>query len=380
VLNLITLNGWLAVVAFLALAAACIGADLAVQRRLEPLPHRAVPPRGAGLAGVLATWESLSLRRRLAIADFHRRRLPETARQAAEREAHSLDEHLAGRARRESTAGGAGPTGFAGGSGGGILLALGLVAVGLTGIAGLLVAGALVPAAVILAVLDVGANCDPWCLASGAGGLGGSADPDEEEEEEEEEDCAGERRGVLEAQSRVDTYQAQLEHYGRQLEAMRPEAERLAQEAAALGAAARNELMLHAAWDAVYRIVSTLTGGFSGAVGMLSGDAGAVGGTALGELPGGDLPLLDAATFAQRLNQYYQIIQGDMSTLETLADAEGLTDVQRFLDKMRELGSLGARGAQIANQMDEIKVDQDHWKEELERRRQALRECEESVG
>ena len=394
----ITVSGWLPLVAFLVLAGGCIGVDLYLLRTSGPGLHRTPPARAPGLAGLRDTWTLASQRRRLAFADFYRRQAPEAATHPAALEADRLEQQLAasrpaGSTRPGasqppdseaggSTPGAAGSTGSGGGGGGGMLLLLGLVGVGLMGTAAAMAyAGALLPTALILAALDVGSNCDPWCLGSGAGGLGGSADPsDEEEEEEEEEDCAGERRGVLEAQSRVDTYQAQLDAYAEQLNKMKPEAERLAQEAAALATTARNELMLHAAWDAVYRIVSNLAGGFSTVLGMAGGDPGAVAGVGLGELPGGDLPLLDAADFARRLHQYYQIIQGDLSSLRELADAEGLTNVQRFLDKMAELGSLGARGAQIANEMAEIKVDQDQWNEELEKRKEALRACEESVG
>lgn len=89
--NAITLSGWLAVVAFFALVATCIGADLAVQRRLEPLAHRIMPPRAPGLAGLRDAWEFLKLRRGLAIADFHWR-LAEPVYEMAGQEANFLDE------------------------------------------------------------------------------------------------------------------------------------------------------------------------------------------------------------------------------------------------------------------------------------------------
>lgn len=67
-LNAITLNGWLAVLAFFALAAACIGADLYILRKLEPAPHRTTPPRVTGLAGLRAGWDFAVDRRALAFA------------------------------------------------------------------------------------------------------------------------------------------------------------------------------------------------------------------------------------------------------------------------------------------------------------------------
>lgn len=186
-LNAISFSGWLPLVAFLALGAACIGADIYVLRKLEPAPHRTPPARAPGLAGLRLAWEFLTVRRGLAIADFHRRRLPEVTRQAAGQQADFLDQSLAAfhpPARADSAPTGTGPPPGPtpptdpGGVGGGMLLVLSLLGVAVTAFVGLVApAAALGPAAVILAALDVGANCDIWCVFSGGGGLGGSGDP-----------------------------------------------------------------------------------------------------------------------------------------------------------------------------------------------------------
>jgi RsiW-degrading membrane proteinase PrsW (M82 family) len=199
-LNLLTLDGWLVIGLFLATALGCVGADLAIQRRRGPKRDEA--PARPGMAGLGTKWSGIVIRRRLAIADFHWHQLPSSKRRepAAEGVRVALaDVLLATHERRTLSAGDEGPTDAASGSGGaaparhddvmrgppappaaGALVLIGLVGAGSLGLAALGEVGGSAGCVSFLSALDVGANCDGWCLVTGGGGAGGAGSPDED--------------------------------------------------------------------------------------------------------------------------------------------------------------------------------------------------------
>jgi hypothetical protein len=185
---------------------------------------------------------------------------------------------------------------------------------------------------------------------------------DDEAVDEEEDPCAGARRGVFEAQSRVDTYDAQLEYYRKQLEKMRPEADRLYNEAANLANEAQREFAWHLIEKAFMKVANYLLG----PLGLLLNPTGYV----VGSVPGSGY-----VSFFQEMHGMLDIVTGDLSTIEKVANENGLRTVQRFVETVRQLEALAARGLQVGRKMAEIEVERDRWQEELDRRQAELDAC-----
>jgi len=92
--------------------------------------------------------------------------------------------------------------------------------------------------------------------------------------------------------------------------------------------------------------------------------------------PAGAIPGMEYVRFFQEISSYFQLMSGDLDGVAQFADEHNLVTAQRFVETMRELQRLAARGSQLGNKMDEVRVDLKKWQEELDKAEAALQACE----
>ena len=85
---------------------------------------------------------------------------------------------------------------------------------------------------------------------------------------------------------------------------------------------------------------------------------------------------MEYVRFFQEISSYFQLMSGDLDGVAQFADEHNLVTAQRFVETMRELQRLAARGSQLGNKMDEVRVDLKKWQEELDKAEAALQACE----
>ncbi|HUG74443.1 MAG TPA: PrsW family glutamic-type intramembrane protease [Acidimicrobiia bacterium] len=407
-LNLLLANGFLVAYLFVVAVAAVVAADLYVLRRTPPrFPSCPPPPRAPGLSGMLKAWEFRLNKRALTYATFQYRRATGRGRGQAGRTAALLarslqKRHVIGPQAPDAdhpAAGGAGassppraeplrgapapdspavaemalePTAplLSRLTANGPLLWLTLLAV--SGVLAVLqvvdVLGGLFGGG---GLHDVGRNVDPTGGPASTGSAPGAANGDDEEEEDD--DCATQERWLLECQSRVDTYQQQLDNHVKQLEAMQQKADALVAELTAMADGAQSEVAWHLIQSLISKLLALVTSKYGGPLGKAYGTTT----DPLGALPGvGDAKA--AIEFFTEMQGYFDLMQGDIEAVAELAEEHGLAETKRFVEKMRELQDIGSKGRQIGYQIDEINVQKDQWQEKLDKAREELDKCRSS--
>ena len=92
--------------------------------------------------------------------------------------------------------------------------------------------------------------------------------------------------------------------------------------------------------------------------------------------PSGAIPGMEYVNFFNELVGYFKLMQGGLDNVAQFADEHDLVTTKRFVETMRELQQLAARGSQLGNRMDTVRVELKGWEDKLQQAKAALEACE----
>ena len=205
---------------------------------------------------------------------------------------------------------------------------------------------------------------------AGAGGVGALAMRRRKRKKQSDDKCAGERKGVFEAQSRVDTARAKIKGINDQLKGLSGPADSLIQEAQQLAGEAQSEYSFAALEALMEVVVTTLAEAIA-----TGGESAVAKGVHLWIELGSAGSHLGSLVEAVRM-LYGRLTADQVTFMRRFAEENGLSKVTAFLRKYDELKELRDKLATLVNQGDAFKTELDDWERKLKEAQAALAECE----